>query len=171
MKREPWLRWRKDETAVSPVIAVILMVAITVVLAAVVYTWASGLAGTSGQGISQGACSQGSGNFLTISEAPGTSIARSSPTYRMVDTDGNTWDGVDHTNGNYASHNITGEHFDYEWSGTWHANIEPGDVMRVPNNASATNTNDAIWDDNEQLTFQLLFQGETVLNCPFRWDE
>ena len=31
---------RKDEEAVSPVIAVILMVAITVVLAAVLYTWA-----------------------------------------------------------------------------------------------------------------------------------
>lgn len=33
-------RVKKDEEAVSPVIAVILMVAITVVLAAVLYTWA-----------------------------------------------------------------------------------------------------------------------------------
>lgn len=33
---------REDEEAVSPVIAVILMVAITVVLAAILYVWASG---------------------------------------------------------------------------------------------------------------------------------
>ena len=35
----------KDEQAVSPVIAVILMVAITVVLAAVLYVWASSFLG------------------------------------------------------------------------------------------------------------------------------
>jgi len=37
---------RMDEQAVSPVIAVILMVAITVVLAGVLYVWVSGLADT-----------------------------------------------------------------------------------------------------------------------------
>ena len=36
----------KDEQAVSPVIAVILIVAITVVLAAVLYVWASSFYGT-----------------------------------------------------------------------------------------------------------------------------
>lgn len=39
--------WKNNE-AVSPVIAVILMVAITVVLAAVLYVWAAGLASTGG---------------------------------------------------------------------------------------------------------------------------
>src|SRR6059036_2497680 len=41
---------RKDETAVSPVIATILMVAITVVLAAVLYVMVSGLLTPTGQG-------------------------------------------------------------------------------------------------------------------------
>jgi archaeal type IV pilus assembly protein PilA len=39
---------RNDDDAVSPVIAVILMVAITVVLAATVYVWVSGFGSSSG---------------------------------------------------------------------------------------------------------------------------
>src|SRR5438552_15760784 len=39
---------RSDDDAVSPVIAVILMVAITVVLAATVYVWVSGFGSQSG---------------------------------------------------------------------------------------------------------------------------
>src|SRR2546421_8859131 len=60
----PWNKWRrkpqedrtmksiirKDEAAVSPVIATILMVAITVVLAAVLYVMVSGLLTPTGQG-------------------------------------------------------------------------------------------------------------------------
>jgi flagellin-like protein len=41
---------RKDDEAVSPVIAVILMVAITVVLAGVLYVWVSGFGTTGGGG-------------------------------------------------------------------------------------------------------------------------
>ena len=37
-------RWKKNDEAVSPVIAIILMVAITVVLAGVLYMWVSSLA-------------------------------------------------------------------------------------------------------------------------------
>ncbi|MDP6870369.1 MAG: type IV pilin [Candidatus Poseidoniaceae archaeon] len=40
-----------DDTAVSPVIATILMVAITVVLSGVIYVWASSLADTSAKGV------------------------------------------------------------------------------------------------------------------------
>ncbi len=42
------MKWRKkaDEEAVSPVIAIILMVAITVVLAGVLYVWVTSLADT-----------------------------------------------------------------------------------------------------------------------------
>ena len=40
-----------DEQAVSPVIATILMVAITVVLSGVIYVWASSLADTSAKGV------------------------------------------------------------------------------------------------------------------------
>lgn len=42
-------KFRSEDHAVSPVIAVILMVAITVVLAATVYVWVSGFGGSSGQ--------------------------------------------------------------------------------------------------------------------------
>ncbi|HHH77670.1 MAG TPA: type IV pilin, partial [Thermoplasmatales archaeon] len=38
----------KDTTGVSPIIAVILMVAITVVLAATIYVWVSGFGGSGG---------------------------------------------------------------------------------------------------------------------------
>ena len=41
----------EDEQAVSPVIATILMVAITVVLSGVIYVWASSLADTSAKGV------------------------------------------------------------------------------------------------------------------------
>ena len=41
----------KDTTGVSPIIAVILMVAITVVLAATIYVWVSGFGGGSGSNI------------------------------------------------------------------------------------------------------------------------
>src|SRR5437667_11322584 len=48
---------RKDETAVSPVIATILMVAITVVLAAVLYVMVSGLiTGPGGTQIGRASC-------------------------------------------------------------------------------------------------------------------
>ena len=66
----------KEDRAVSPVIAVILMVAITVVLAAVVYTWVSGF----GQGnvaprsmglMSNGATVDGNASFTVTSASPG----------------------------------------------------------------------------------------------------
>ena len=37
------MRWLKDKRAVSPVVGVILMVAITIVLAATIYVWVSSL--------------------------------------------------------------------------------------------------------------------------------
>ncbi len=66
---------RKDERAVSPVIATILMVAITVVLAAVLYVMVSGLIAGPGGGPQTIGVSQtpGSANWqLQISSTPGT---------------------------------------------------------------------------------------------------
>jgi len=40
--------WVKDKAGVSPIIAIILMVAITVVLAATIYVWVSGMGKTGG---------------------------------------------------------------------------------------------------------------------------
>lgn len=42
------MRWIKDKAGVSPIIAIILMVAITVVLAATIYVWVSGMGGGGG---------------------------------------------------------------------------------------------------------------------------
>lgn len=158
MKEEPWLDWRMDDDAVSPVIAVILMVAITVVLAAVVYTWASGLAGTSGQGGVQGACSQGSGNFVRISSAPGRSVDRTQASYRMTDSNGNVYTGQQGDDGV--------DIFAYNWSGTTSNTIDAGDVFQVSDEPS----NDP-WSKNEALTFEVFHQGDAVLSCPFKWQE
>ncbi len=66
---------RKDEDAVSPVIATILMVAITVVLAAVLYVMVSGLittptAPSSGWGINLGKSTDGSNWTLSMTTVP-----------------------------------------------------------------------------------------------------
>jgi flagellin-like protein len=69
---------RNDE-AVSPVIATILMVAITVVLAGVLYVWASSLAGDStGGGLDtytwDDRDAQGSGNLVEVSMSSGDGL-------------------------------------------------------------------------------------------------
>ena len=49
-------RFDDKDDAVSPVIATILMVAITVVLAGTLYVWAAGLAESNTDGIAQFVC-------------------------------------------------------------------------------------------------------------------
>jgi len=66
---------RKDESAVSPVIATILMVAITVVLAAVLYVMVSGLisgpgAGPQAMGVTVSRSSDGQNWVLLVSSTP-----------------------------------------------------------------------------------------------------
>jgi len=66
---------RKDEAAVSPVIATILMVAITVVLAAVLYVMVSGLLTPTGQGprvmgVNIGTSGDGTNWTLLITSTP-----------------------------------------------------------------------------------------------------
>lgn len=66
-----------DDEAVSPVIAVILMVAITVVLAATVYVWVSGFGSNSSQPAktmaltSNGAIAGGVKEYVVASASPG----------------------------------------------------------------------------------------------------
>jgi flagellin-like protein len=66
---------KNDDDAVSPVIAVILMVAITVVLAATVYVWVSGFGASSGSPAktmslsSDGTLSSSGGKTYTIASA------------------------------------------------------------------------------------------------------
>src|SRR5256712_8000002 len=79
---------RKDEAAVSPVIATILMVAITVVLAAVLYVMVSGLISGPGgtpqsMGISASVSPDGTNWVLLVSSTP-TGKAYTTTTLRMV---------------------------------------------------------------------------------------
>ncbi|MDD5502069.1 MAG: type IV pilin [Candidatus Thermoplasmatota archaeon] len=68
------MKFMKSKEAVSPVIAVILMVAITVVLAATVYVWVSGFSGQGKQAANM-SCSRISstagGNFTVVSADSG----------------------------------------------------------------------------------------------------
>ncbi|MHB8604918.1 MAG: archaellin/type IV pilin N-terminal domain-containing protein [Thermoplasmatota archaeon] len=72
------LKNKLDDEAVSPVIAVILMVAITVVLAATVYVWVSGFGAQGNQAkslsVSEVACATGGGasavKFTVVSVSP-----------------------------------------------------------------------------------------------------
>lgn len=92
-------KFRNEDDAVSPVIAVILMVAITVVLAATVYVWVSGFGSQSSQPASALALTKThSGNVLiyTVSSASSGlrwndltfTVAGLSSAYQIVTSDG-----------------------------------------------------------------------------------
>jgi flagellin-like protein len=76
MKANQFLRKTRADDAVSPVIAVILMVAITVVLAATVYVWVSGFSANGTQAktisLSSGTTSGGLATFTVSSVSPST---------------------------------------------------------------------------------------------------
>ncbi len=79
--------WKKNNKAVSPVIATILMVAITVVLAAVLYVMVMGFGGDGGGQAPTASLTQ-SGNRLVISI---------SDSYNITDTTASIWFTVDGT--------------------------------------------------------------------------
>lgn len=68
---------RRDDEAVSPVIAVILMVAITVVLAATVYVWVSGF-GSSGGSAAKSLALSSAGVISHIDDADNDTVADTS---------------------------------------------------------------------------------------------
>lgn len=106
----------------------------------------------------EGVCSQGSGNFLTVTQAPGAAVPRASAAYRLTDSDGNVYTGDSAAAGN--------DQFLYAWSGTTGDNIEAGDRFRITEEP----TNDP-WENNEQFDFEVAYQGDIVLSCPFTWTE
>ena len=77
---------RKDDEAVSPVIAVILMVAITVVLAGVLYVWVSGFGtgGSTGVSISKTKDDKTSYWKINIVKVSGGSLNLDDAKFRMV---------------------------------------------------------------------------------------
>jgi len=83
---------RKDEEAVSPVIATILMVAITVVLAAVLYVMVSGLLGGGGGGAAKSVgfspASAGNNWTLTVASVSASGISYATTTFKIYDTNG-----------------------------------------------------------------------------------
>jgi flagellin-like protein len=85
---------RKDEKAVSPVIATILMVAITVVLAAVLYVMVSGLIsgpGSTPKAIGAGVTrsSDGTNWIITFTSVP-TGLSQNSTTLTLISGSGAT---------------------------------------------------------------------------------
>ncbi|MGC9308753.1 MAG: archaellin/type IV pilin N-terminal domain-containing protein [Thermoplasmatota archaeon] len=74
----------EDKTGVSPIIAVILMVAITVVLAATIYVWVSGFGGGEGESIS-----------MSISQTEIIGTSGTNATFRVNSvSQGTTWDDI-----------------------------------------------------------------------------
>ena len=83
----------KDEQAVSPVIAVILMVAITVVLAAVLYVWASSFLGGTTKNAPTGsmiASEDGSGVWTVQIVKINPQVSVNSVHWYLLDVQGNT---------------------------------------------------------------------------------
>ncbi len=85
---------RKDEAAVSPVIATILMVAITVVLAAVLYVMVSGLltptgTGPRAMGVTVSRSGDGTNWVLLFANVP-TGLTMSGTTISVIRPDGST---------------------------------------------------------------------------------
>ena len=88
---------RKNEEAVSPVIAVILMVAITVVLAAVLYTWALSFIRSDKQTPTVGAIYQpyGQGDFaIHIEKVDPDAVSVISVNYILLDASSSAVPGV-----------------------------------------------------------------------------
>ena len=83
--------FRKDDKGVSPVIAVILMVAITVVLAGVLYVWVSQFSTGSGGGavkISSIKTEKQTAYVITISSVSGGTLNLDEAEFQITDEDG-----------------------------------------------------------------------------------
>ena len=85
----------KNKEAVSPVIGVILMVAITVVLAAVLYVWVSGFMVTTGAPVRISLSVAGSNDAINqttwiVDSAPADKIERVSLSFKLIAADGTT---------------------------------------------------------------------------------
>ncbi|MCD6171161.1 MAG: type IV pilin [Thermoplasmata archaeon] len=64
-------KWIKNKAGVSPIIAIILMVAITVVLAATIYVWVSGFGGGGGEALSMSVSQIGNAELRGTGTAKG----------------------------------------------------------------------------------------------------
>lgn len=143
-------------------IAVILMVAITVVLAAVVYTWASGLADAPGGG-PQAGCNQGSGNFLMMAADPPRHTLRDQAEYRMTATNGTVYVAADADDAHRGTSDVADE-FNWSWSPTSHDDIEDGDSLSITFNQTGSVS------DGDRFDFALRDGHGTLAQCRFTWN-
>ena len=170
-----WLNIRKDEKAVSPVIGVILMVAITVILAAVIASFVFGLGSKAPKTAPQaqitladasGSPGTSGGPLFTISNNGGDSIICSNTKIYIYDAaNQNT----------YAVLTWNGTAFDYKgkWNGVavdigsskiTSGTFNPGDIMTIYENASAIKSGTTLivklFDTNSN---QFIFQGQVTI--------
>jgi len=152
---------RKDEAAVSPVIATILMVAITVVLAAVLYVMVSGLITPVGGNkplVTFAAVDQSSGN-ATISVA-GASQSVSPSNYKVnlqVGTNTGIAVAMPTTGGLFATLTISGVTYRIYWTDIGgEKTVNSGDNFRVTGNnvalpAATSFTFYLLWSDGSSI--------------------
>ena len=153
---------RKDEAAVSPVIATILMVAITVVLAAVLYVMVSGLITPVGGNkplVTFAAVTQASGN-ATITVA-GASQSVSPSNYKVnLQVGSNTGSAVamPTTGGLFATMTINSVVYRIYWTDIGgEKTVNPGDNFRVTGNnlplspAATSYTFYLLWSDGSSI--------------------
>jgi len=153
---------RKDEAAVSPVIATILMVAITVVLAAVLYVMVSGLITPVGGNkplVTFAAVDQSSGN-ATIAVA-GASQSVSPSNYKVnLQVGSNTGGAVamPTTGGLFATMTINAVVYRIYWTDIGgEKTVNPGDNFRVTGNnlplspAATSYTFYLLWSDGSSI--------------------
>jgi len=152
---------RKDEAAVSPVIATILMVAITVVLAAVLYVMVSGLltpVGSNKPVLTFAQPSLSSGN-ATVSIAS-TSQAVAASNYKLnlqVGTGTGAAAAMPTTSGSYASVVVGSTTYRVYWTDIGgEGTVNGGDTLRVTGNNVALTTGSSytlflLWSDGSQI--------------------
>jgi len=130
-------KWVKDKTGVSPIIAIILMVAITVVLAATIYVWVSGMSKTGGGATALSATTWVDGNgYIHVRVDGGKASAGNLKVRIYNDTKSSGWmaieDGLSSTQYNgthYFAIDVTQEDTDY---------LQAGDEIKIGGAKSGT---------------------------------
>ncbi len=147
----------KDEQAVSPVIAVILMVAITVVLAAVLYVWASSFLGGTTKNAPTGsmiASEDGSGVWTVQIVKINPQVSVNSVHWYLQDVQGNTkTDGlVSDIYGTKQGHGHGVIFTDVDFNGK----LSPGDKFEVFPSEANSDLEDI--DDLSGFSFRMKFE-------------
>lgn len=150
---------RKDEAAVSPVIATILMVAITVVLAAVLYVMVSGLitpVGGTKPLVEFGSVDQSDGNatFDVLSATQSVAPTNYKVNLRVSGVTG-TAQTIPSTSGSAVSFTISGTQYRIVWNDLSGGTLNAGDEFRVTGNGAplpaGSYTFFLLWNNNDLI--------------------